>query len=120
MKTRSSDGADMKRIITVLALVLALAAPAWTSPLNDAKAAGTLGEQMDGYVGLVTNDASADVRALADEVNRKRRAHYAKIAKNRKADPAAVAAQAGKKLVSKAPAGQWVQTAKGDWKKVAK
>jgi len=100
--------------LTASALLLAL--PASASSLDDAKAAGHLGEQADGYVGLPPG-APNSAKTLADEVNGKRSKRYAQIATKRDTSPAAVAALAGKKLVDRAPAGQWVQNAAGKWVK---
>ena len=46
---------------------------------NAARAAGQVGEQVDGYLGFPSSP-SADVRRTADDVNIKRRAIYAERA----------------------------------------
>ena len=52
----------------VSALVLALAAaPVLAADLDGAKAAGQVGERVDGYLGLVDANAPADVKALVEE-----------------------------------------------------
>ena len=59
------------------------ATPAWASPLDEAKGRGALGERYDGYLGVVSASASAADQALAQDINAKRKAHYAGIgAKN--------------------------------------
>lgn len=97
------------------ALALLLAAPALAVDLDTAKASGLVGEQLDGYVGLVNVGAPAEVKALVDDVNQKRREHYADIARRNGTEPRAVAALAGAKLVEKTPAGQWVKDSTGRW-----
>jgi uncharacterized protein YdbL (DUF1318 family) len=100
----------------IVALVLAIALPALALDLDEARAKGTVGERMDGYVAAVASAPSAEVAALVAEVNAKRRAHYEDIAKRTGAPVEAVAALAGQKLISNAPAGQFVNDGSG-WKK---
>jgi len=95
---------------------LALATPARALDLEAARHQGLLGEQADGYVGVVAANPSPEVVALAGQVNAKRRAHYAEIASRNGTPVEAVAALAGKKLIEAAPSGQWVKPA-GDWVK---
>lgn len=101
-----------------LVAVLVLGAPvASAGSLDGAKAAGQLGEGPDGYLHLVDSGAPNDVKALMKDINGKRRQKYQEIAKSRGAPSEAVAAQAGAKLVERAPAGQYVLDAGGKWKK---
>lgn len=102
--------------VAVAAAALLLALPAAAAPIDDAKAAGHLGEQADGYLG-VPPGAPASARALADEINAQRAKHYGEIASRNGTDPAAVAALAGQKLIQRAPSGQWVRGSDGTWKK---
>ena len=106
------------RSCVVLAAAVLLLAPvlAAASPLEDAKRAGHVGEQADGFVGRAPG-APASAQALVDDINRQRAERYAEIAAKRSADPAAVAALAGAKLVERTPPGQWVRDASGSWKK---
>jgi len=106
-----------KRLLAIALLgALALAAPAWALDLEQARDRGLLGEQADGYVGVVAASPSPEVVALAAQVNAKRRAHYAEIAARNGTPVEAVAALAGKKLVESAPSGQWIKP-KGEWLK---
>ncbi len=95
----------------------ALATAAWASPLDDAKAAGQLGEQPDGFVGIVVAAPSQAIQDLAKDINRKRNKHYAKIAKQTGTSKGVVASQAGGKLLAKAESGHFVRNAKGKWVK---
>ena len=88
---------------------------AHAGPLDDAKAAGLVGERADGYVGAVTGDAG--IQELIDEINAGRRAKYAEIAAKRGAPVDAVAAIAGKKLIERVPAGQYVMGGDGQWQR---
>ena len=108
----------MRRMIRILgscALFVFLAFPAIGGALDDAKAAGKLGEGADGYLHVV--DPGADEAALAHSINAKRKERYRGIATKQGIPLDAVAARAGKKLVGLAPAGQYVMGANGKWKK---
>jgi uncharacterized protein YdbL (DUF1318 family) len=101
--------------LLALALVAVPAGLALADPLGDAKTAGSVGERPDGYLGVVAGGAGADVKALVDEINGKRRTEYSAIAEKRGIDVKAVAALAGKKWIEKTPPGQYVMTSSGKW-----
>ncbi|MGI9435467.1 MAG: YdbL family protein [Geminicoccaceae bacterium] len=97
-------------------------------PLDDAKAAGLIGEQPDGYLGPVAGPGlgkarsleaggkmTEEVQRLIDEVNAGRKSKYAEIAGKRGAPVDAVAQIAGKKLIERTPAGQFVMGSDGNW-----
>jgi uncharacterized protein YdbL (DUF1318 family) len=83
--------------------------------VDAAKAKGLVGEKADGFLGIVAPNPAPEVKALAESVNSKRRAKYEQIARKNGTAVDAVAALAGKKLVERAPAGQWVTDASGSW-----
>jgi len=95
-------------------VVFGAALPSAALDLDAARQQGLVGEQSDGYVGAVSASPSAEVEALVTEVNAKRRAAYAEIAKKNGTAPEAVAALSGQKLIDRAPAGQWIW-ANGRW-----
>jgi uncharacterized protein YdbL (DUF1318 family) len=99
----------------VVCLTLA-AAPVLAADLGQAKAAGYVGEQLDGYLGLVRADAPGDVKALVQDINRKRRAEYGNIAKKNGVPVEQVARLAAEKVIQQAAPGHYVQTPSG-WKK---
>ena len=108
----------MVRIGAIALLVLGLGTgPAQAGPLEDAKAAGLVGERIDGYLGVVGSGAPADVRSLVDRINTERQAKYAEIADKQGAPIAAVAQIAGTKLVERAGAGEYVMGANGQWRR---
>jgi len=101
---------------TLLALPLAAAAvPAWAGALDQAKAAGWVGERIDGYVGIVDPKAPADVRALVSDINAKRRKKYEAIAKAQGIDLTKVEIIAGQTLIKRAKPGEWVTDQSGRW-----
>jgi len=100
--------------VALAAVVLVAATPAWSSPLDDAKRAGQVGEQADGFVGVVPG-APQSARALADRINAGRAEHYGEIAAKEGTSPTAVAALAGQKLIARASPGEWIRDADGKW-----
>jgi uncharacterized protein len=109
-------------VLAGLGLVLAtsplalLGRHAWAQDLASAKRDGLLGERIDGFVGVVKADAPAAIRALADDINGRRRAEYARIAEREGVAVEAVAQLAGEKLIARAGAGEWVVGADGNWR----
>jgi len=94
--------------VVFLAWMLALPPAAAALDLETARARGLVGEQTDGYVGLVRGEGDEEVRRLVAEVNAKRRAHYEQIAKQQGAPVEAVASLAGAKLIERMPPGTWI------------
>ncbi len=86
--------------------------------LAAAKQAGFLGERIDGYLGVVSVETPADIRAMADEINARRRAEYASIAERQGVSVEAVAQLAGQKLIERASPGEWVLGVDGDWQQL--
>jgi uncharacterized protein YdbL (DUF1318 family) len=90
--------------------------PAQAGPLEDAKAAGLVGERIDGYLGLVDSGAPAEVKRLVEQINAQREAKYAEIAGQQGAPAKAVAQIAGEKLINRAGGGEYVMGADGQWR----
>ena len=103
--------------LLVLALALFAAPAALADGLDDYKASGEVGEQLDGYVGIVSQSPSAEVKATVDGINKKRREKYVGIAEARGIDVSQVAGLAGKKLAERTPSGQYVRDGSGKWRK---
>ena len=101
--------------VWIVALALGLALPAAALDLDSAKQQGLVGEQADGYVGIVVADPPAGLRDLVAKVNAGRRSAYQDVARRNGTALEAVAALAGQKLVDRAPAGQWVGDGSGHW-----
>ena len=104
--------------ILKLILILALLGPAsaLATDLQQAKNNGLVGEKLNGYLGLVPAEASAEVRALIADVNTKRKAKYQSIAAQNNAGLETVELLAGKKAIEKTRPGHYIQSATG-WKK---
>jgi len=108
----------MKRFVNITAacLILLLLSPgAWAVTLQEAKAEGQIGEQRDGYVGLVVNNVASDVVALVRDVNNQRRQRYQQIAQQNGITVEQVAALAYERAVQATRSGHFVQNASGAW-----
>jgi uncharacterized protein YdbL (DUF1318 family) len=106
-------------LVAGFGLVLATALPPWPAAAEDlaaAKRAGYLGERIDGFLGVVKADTPSEIRALADEINAKRREEYARIAEREGVSVNAVAQLAGQKLIDRAGRGEWIVGADGNWR----
>ena len=99
------------------ALAALAAAPAAANDLDNAKAAGLVGERPDGYLGLVSGNAPPSVRALVDQVNAARRSQYSAIANRTGTNPRDVGILAGRRLIAGSPRGTFVMDSGGGWRR---
>lgn len=103
---------------TLLVACLSLVIPmSFALTLQEAKNDGLVGEQVNGYVGLVVESAPAEVVALVRDVNNQRSELYQQIAAQNGISVEQVAALAYEKAVEATPAGQFLQNATGAWVK---
>ncbi len=108
----------MKKLVhstATLFLLLLLIPAAHAITLQEAKAEGLVGEQRDGYVGLVVNNAASDVVALVRDVNSQRRQRYQQIAQQNGISIEQVAAVAYERAVEATQSGHFIQNASGSW-----
>lgn len=103
--------------IAVCAAILwtAVACPAFSLSLDEAKTKGLVGEKSTGYLGAV-NPSNAEAQALVDDVNRKRRQAYADIAKRNRTSVQAVETLAGEKAIQNTKPGNFIE-GPGGWMK---
>ena len=85
------------------------------SPLTKPKADGLIGEQANGYIGLVVEGVPANVRQLVNEVNARRKAGYQEIAAKQGASLEDVERVGGNTAIEKTLQGNYVQDANGVW-----
>lgn len=83
--------------------------------VDAAKAAGQVGEQADGYLGLVSSDAPPEIRAAVAEINTGRTAAFKEAAAKAGTPVEAAGAATAKQLLDRMPAGQYYRTADGRW-----
>ena len=81
------------------------------------RASGAVGEQADGYLGLV-GSASGEIRAQMDQINIQRRAAYTRLASTRRATIEEVAAATACSLFAeRVGPGQYYRLPDGVWRR---
>ena len=100
-----------------LLLLLALSPIALADALQDAKRAGIVREQRDGYLGAVAGNTSQEIQALIERVNQERKARYEEIAKKNNLSLQQVQALAFEQALQATQAGNYVQDSRGAWVK---
>ena len=105
------------RLALLIAGLAMLAQPlhAQTPAVDSARAAGSVGERFDGYLGFVTTPSAA-VRSQVGAVNLKRRALYSRLAGARGASPGDVGITAGCELLGRVGVGQAYMWPDGQWR----
>lgn len=103
----------------ILLAALFFAAPAAAQDgLADARASGVIGEKSNGYVAILSAEASDALRRKVADVNIRRRALYAQLAVKRGVQPSEVGMVATCSFFPKLPAGSLYQWADGEWRRV--
>lgn len=105
---------SQKKII-VLLTTLFISFSSLAMSLSDAKSQGLVGEQRDGYLGMVVE--SSDARSVVSDVNAKRKAIYLDLAKKNGVAIDVVAKLAGEKAIAKTQSGHFIQNSMGKWQK---
>ncbi len=100
-------------LIGLMAVSVASAASQLTQP----KADGLIGEQANGYIGLVKQNVSVDIKNLVNDVNARRKAGYQNIAKKQGTSLAEVERVGGNKAFEKTLRGNYIRDASGAWRK---
>ncbi len=94
-------------------LLLGFSSLALALDLDTAKAQGLVGEQPDGYLGVV--QATPAAVELAADINAQRRVAYERIARDNGIPVNQVAALAGQKAIERTARGGYVRTPGGQW-----
>lgn len=121
MKMKDSfrgNGMNIKTRISQILVVffLLVSSVVFAADLQGAKSQGLIGEQLNGYLGVVASSVSGEVKALVADVNSKRKKKYQSIAKENGTSLDTVELLAGKKAIEKTVSGNYIQSATG-WKK---
>ncbi|MCV6610292.1 MAG: YdbL family protein [Amphritea sp.] len=104
------------RILTLATLLFSVSfSSAWAISLDEAKNRGMVGEQLNGYLGVV--QSSGEARSLADSINKKRRAAYAEKARKAGVDINVIEIRIGERLIQRATKGHYIQNSNGQWSK---
>ncbi|GJL91071.1 MAG: hypothetical protein DHS20C04_07300 [Hyphococcus sp.] len=114
---------SMKKTVMIAAASAGLAVMAALTPVSaasamieNAKDNCIVGEQADGYLGIVPGaNASAQLRGEVRDVNQQRKAIYADIAKRTDVTVDVAATRTASRLVNEAKRGQCVRDASGEW-----
>lgn len=118
MKKANQPGRNISLASAITAMALsAIATPAMAQrdPAYDAaRAAGEVGEKMDGYLGVV-GAGTADLKRIVNDINIKRRAVYAQKAQQNNATLEEYALSAGCQLILKTSPGEKYQAPDGSW-----
>ncbi len=106
-----------KKIMLSVLFTFLLPSLVFALGLDQAKAKGLVGEKPDGYLASVQASASAEVQNLVKDINSKRKKKYQSIARENGTSLQAVEVLAGKKAIQKTPAGQFIMSPNGSWKR---
>ena len=116
MKTTHGMGL-LCMMVLLLGLVSGGSERVWALTLAEAKAGGLVGETEAGYLEIVSGKGSAEVQALVNEVNGKRKQKYQEIAKRNRTSLQTVERLAGQTAIEKTQAGHYIQLPSGAWTK---
>jgi len=105
-----------KNVLLSTLIALFLSANLWAMDLESTKNAGLIGEQANGYLGIVSKPASRDVESLVRDVNEKRKVRYLEIAQKNNLSLSQVETQAGQKLIEKTSSGHYINSG-SSWEK---
>lgn len=105
----------VKSLTQVFFLFAIMTSVAFAATLEEAKAAGQIGEKQDGYIGFVQTNVPADVTALVADVNAQRRQRYEQIARDNGIDIGQVARLAFTRALENTVSGNFVESSPGQW-----
>ena len=113
----------MMKTIGAFAAVLSLAgagmayaqSAAAKATVDAAKAAGTVGEQADGYLGFVSGSADGATTAAVNAINAGRADVYAQTAAKSGTTREAAGQATGVQLIARTPGGQFIKPLGGSW-----
>ena len=111
MKKRLMAGLALGAALLVAGAAVAQRDPAYSA----ARASGQVGEQPDGYLGVV-GGGSAELRAVVANINIQRKAAYTSRAQANGATVEQLAFTSGCNLIAKTAAGEKYRTPAGEWR----
>ena len=103
-------------VVTVLPAAATAQSQAAKQAVDAAKAAGKVGEQGDGYLGII-GEADSALRAAVAEINAGRKQVYADTAAKTGVTIEAAGEATARQLISRVPAGQYFKPLGGTWTK---
>lgn len=114
MKSNNWMGWIIKPLLVSLLMVSIAVAG---SPLTQPKADGLIGEQANGYLGLVAQNVPSNIKKLVADTNAKRKAGYQKIAAKQGTSLSDVEKIGGNTAIEKTSRGNYIRDANGTWRK---
>jgi hypothetical protein len=105
----------LRLVLVAVALLLITGQAVVADALDDAKAAGLIGERPDGFVAAVQPNPTPDIAALVKNINRKRAAAYERIADESGTPVEQVGALAAEKVRQQSPPGHYFMNPNGSW-----
>lgn len=105
-------------ISAMLALVFVIAAPSASAgdpQIDAAKTDGSVGERIDGYLGLTGLEVDVSLKRKIDDINARRRALYVNLARDSGTTVEQVARVTGEKQIANARPGHKVMDETGSW-----
>ncbi len=90
---------------------------AFAADLKTAKEQGLIGEQNNGYLGVVKSDAPADIKALVANINGQRKVQFSQIAAKNGITEAEAAKIFAREAAARTAAGNYIQDPAGAWVK---
>ncbi len=118
MKKFSKKAGRLFTVLPICLLIIALGiSQAMAGALDQPKANGMIGEQTNGYLGLVHQNVSPDIRALVRDVNAKRKARYQAIAEKQSVPLFEVEQVGGTTAIEKTLSGNYIMDSSGSWRK---
>jgi len=106
----------MKKMIAILLLCIFVPS-VWAIELVDAKAQGLVGEANNGYIAVVKHPVSADVKALVNQVNTKRKAFIQRAALKTGVSTSQASDRSYELAVERTAKGHYYQNKAWDWVK---
>jgi uncharacterized protein len=103
-------------ITLAVGLTTTTTAVAASNLIEQAKSQCIVGEQADGYLGVVSGaSASSEVRREVRDINQRRKSYYADIARRNGVSVEVTAVLTAEKLISQARSGHCVRDQSGNW-----
>jgi uncharacterized protein YdbL (DUF1318 family) len=113
----------VRKLLLSLAALASVALPA-SAPAQDpaailaARRAGLIGERYDGYLGLVSANAPAELRRQVAALNFRRRSLYSNLAARKGVSPEEVGITAACSLLRRIGVGEYYLPGQGGWRRV--
>jgi uncharacterized protein YdbL (DUF1318 family) len=123
LRAARAGAAALALTLAAVPMTVLMTQPAFADLASDkakvdaAKAAGTVGEQGDGYLGYVSGSADAATTAAVTAINAGRANVYRQTAAKSGVTPEAAGQATGTQLLAKVPSGQFYKPLGGSWTK---